>query len=77
MSRPDEQPVAKLSMGDVASLLGVTVNSLPTDEQQLATVVEADGRVYREKRRGVDRAARVSNFGSMGDDAELGDIASL
>jgi hypothetical protein len=40
MGHPDEQPIRRLGIGDVASLLGVTVDSLPGDKRQLGTLVE-------------------------------------
>ena len=40
MGQPDEQSTRRLRIGDVASLLGVTVDSLPGDKRQLGTLVE-------------------------------------
>ncbi len=40
MSRPDEQRVGQFGIGDVASLLGVTVTDLPGNERQLDILVE-------------------------------------
>ena len=40
MGQPDEQPIGRLRIGDIASLLGVTVDSLPGDRRQLDTLVE-------------------------------------
>ena len=40
MGHLDEQPNGRLRIGDVASLLGVTVDSLPGDKRQLETLVE-------------------------------------
>ena len=40
MSHPDEQPIAKLKIGDVASLLGVTVGELPGNTPQRDSLVE-------------------------------------
>ncbi len=40
MGHPDEQPIGRLGIGDVASLLGIAVDSLPSDKRQLDTLVE-------------------------------------
>ena len=40
MGQPDEQSIGRLGIGDIASLLGVTVDSLPGDRRQLGTLVE-------------------------------------
>ena len=40
MGQPDEQSIGRLGIGDIASLLGVTVDSLPRDRRQLDTLVE-------------------------------------
>jgi hypothetical protein len=40
VGQPDEQSIGRWGIGDVASLLGVTVDSLPGDRRQLETLVE-------------------------------------
>jgi hypothetical protein len=40
MGQPDEQSIGRLRIGDIASLLGVTLDSLPGDRRQLETLVE-------------------------------------
>jgi hypothetical protein len=40
MGHPDEQPNGQLRIGDVASLLGVSIDSLPSDKRQLETLAE-------------------------------------
>ena len=40
MSHPDEQPIVRLSIEDVASLLGVTILDLPGKQPQLGSLVE-------------------------------------
>ncbi len=40
MSHPDELSIERLSIGDVASLLGVSVDNLSSDARQLGTLVE-------------------------------------
>ena len=39
MGQPDEQSIGRLGIGDIASLSGVTVDSLP-DRRQLHALVE-------------------------------------
>ncbi len=40
MGHPDDQSLGRLRIGDIASLLGVTIDSLPGDKRQLDTLVE-------------------------------------
>ncbi len=40
MGQPDEQSIGRLRIGDIASLLGVSVDSLPRDRRQLDTLAE-------------------------------------
>jgi hypothetical protein len=40
MGQPDEQSIGRLGIGEIASLLGVSVDSLPGDRRQLGTLVE-------------------------------------
>lgn len=40
MGHPDELCLGRLRIGDVASLLGVTVDNLSGDARQLSTLVE-------------------------------------
>ncbi len=40
MAQLDEQPNGQLRIRDIASLLGISVDSLPGDERQLDTLVE-------------------------------------
>ncbi|HME44267.1 MAG TPA: hypothetical protein VKF36_14340 [Syntrophorhabdales bacterium] len=40
MSHSDEKPTGRLRIADVASLLGVTVDSLPGDKRQVGALVE-------------------------------------
>ena len=40
MGQPDERSNGRLRIGDVASLLGVTVHDLPGNRQQLDALVE-------------------------------------
>ncbi len=40
MGHPDQDSTGQLRIGGVASLLGVTVDSLPGDKRQLGTLVE-------------------------------------
>jgi len=40
MSHSDQEPTERLRIADVASLLGVTVDSLPGDKRQIGALVE-------------------------------------
>ncbi|HME44245.1 MAG TPA: hypothetical protein VKF36_14230 [Syntrophorhabdales bacterium] len=40
MGQPDEQSIGQLGIGHIASLLGVSVDSLPGDRRQLETLAE-------------------------------------
>ena len=40
MSHSDQEPTGRLRIADVASLLGVTVDSLPGDKRQIGALVE-------------------------------------
>jgi hypothetical protein len=40
MGDPDEQSIGRLRIADIASLLGITVHSLPGDRRQLDTLKE-------------------------------------
>ncbi|HUJ89376.1 MAG TPA: hypothetical protein VLX12_04210 [Syntrophorhabdales bacterium] len=40
MSHSDDGPTGRLRIADVASLLGVTVDSLPGDKRQIGALVE-------------------------------------
>ena len=40
MGQPEEQSIGRLRIGDIASLLGVTIDSLPSDRRQLDSLVE-------------------------------------
>ena len=40
MGHPHEHPIGRLRIGEVASLLGATIDSLPGDKRQLGALVE-------------------------------------
>jgi len=40
MGQPDDQSIGRLRIGDIASLLGVSIDSLPGDRRQLDTLAE-------------------------------------
>jgi hypothetical protein len=40
MGHPDEQSIGRLRIGEIASLLGISVDSLPHDRRQLETLAE-------------------------------------
>ena len=40
MGHPDDQPTGRLGIGDIASLLGVGIDSLPSDRRQPETLAE-------------------------------------
>ena len=40
MGQPDEQSIGRLGIGDIASLLGISMDRLPGDRRQLETLVE-------------------------------------
>ena len=40
MGHPDEQSIGRLRISDIASLLGVTIDSLPGDRRQLEILAE-------------------------------------
>jgi hypothetical protein len=63
-----------LGIGDIASLLGITVDSLPSDRRQLETLAELTEALLEKNGDEWLRQNGDVDTGAMGDDAQAGDI---